>query len=70
MALKINISKTFDGDSIMVNGDSLWQIYLERGLMQGDPLSPYLFILYTNGLSSLLKKSERKGEYIAWYKGV
>lgn len=41
---------------ILLNGQPSMSFNPEKGLCQGDPLSPYLFILCANVFSGLLKK--------------
>ena len=48
--------------SIQINGKSYGNIILSRGLHQGDPLSPYLFLLCAEGFSSLLAKAEAENK--------
>ncbi|PNX99600.1 ribonuclease H [Trifolium pratense] len=48
--------------SVLVNFDRVGPISPGRGLRQGDPLSPYLFILVAEGLSTLIHQAVARGE--------
>jgi hypothetical protein len=47
--------------SVLVNGNPVGCFKPSRGLRQGDQISPYLFLLCAETLSSLLFKAENKG---------
>jgi hypothetical protein len=47
--------------SIIVNGQPVGNIKPSRGIRQGDPLSPYLFLLCAEALSAMLTRAEKKG---------
>jgi len=47
--------------SVKINGESMQQFHPSRDIRQGDPLSPYLFILMANVLSILMSRAVSDG---------
>jgi hypothetical protein len=43
--------------SILVNGSPTPEINIQRGLKQGDPLAPFLFLLVVKGFSGVVRKA-------------
>lgn len=49
--------------SVLVNGCPTEEVNIQRGLKQGDPLAPFLFLLVVEGLSGLIHSVVEKGLY-------
>ncbi|GKV48452.1 hypothetical protein SLEP1_g55265 [Rubroshorea leprosula] len=49
--------------SILVNGSPTQQFPVSKGIRQGDPLSPFLFLLVAEGLNGLMQSANEKNLY-------
>ncbi|GKV39565.1 hypothetical protein SLEP1_g47323 [Rubroshorea leprosula] len=47
--------------SVLVNGSPIEEFMMGKGLRQGNPLSPFMFLMIAEGLHGLVKKVETKG---------
>ena len=59
---KVMTCVTTTSFSILLNGKPYGNVIPSRGIRQGDPLSPYLFLLCAEGFTSLLAKAEYGGK--------
>lgn len=46
---------------VLVNGVPTSTLYPFRGLQQGDPFSPYLFVFYAEALFTMIKRRVEEG---------
>jgi hypothetical protein len=49
--------------SVLVNGSPTREIQIQRGLKQGDPLAPFLFLLVAEGFGGAMKRAGDLGMF-------
>jgi hypothetical protein len=57
----ISVLLSMASTKVLLNGVPSRRIYHGRGLRQGDPLSPMLFVLVMECLSAMIKLADSKG---------
>ena len=55
---------------VLVNGSLTDEFKMERGLCQGDPLSPFLFLIAKEGLNVMMKEVVEKGLFQGYGMGM
>jgi hypothetical protein len=55
--------------SVLVNGSPTNEFPLERGLRQGDPLSPFLFLLAAEGLNVMMRAMVEANQFTGYTVG-
>lgn len=54
---------------MLVNECSTQEINIQKGLKQGDPLAPFLFLLVVKGFSASIRKTEELREFTGFQVG-
>ncbi|XP_071714100.1 uncharacterized mitochondrial protein AtMg01250-like [Rutidosis leptorrhynchoides] len=57
----ISMCHTCAQTSVLINGSPTGEVQVQRGLRQGDPLSPFIFLIIMEGLCILIRDSVRDG---------
>ena len=56
--------------SILVYGCPIEEFHMKRGLRQGDPLSPFLFLIATEGLNIMMSEAVNQNLFIGYSVGT
>ena len=56
--------------TVLVNGSPTKEFSLERGLRQGDPLSPFLFLIVAEGLHVMMNSIAEQGMFAPYMIGA
>jgi hypothetical protein len=51
---------------VLVNGSPTEDFIVGRGLRQGDPLSPFLFLIVAEGLAGMIQKTVGIGKFLGY----
>ncbi|KAG8368960.1 hypothetical protein BUALT_Bualt15G0100600 [Buddleja alternifolia] len=62
MVIKLDLEKAYDKPRVLWNGELLMPFVPSCGLRQGDPLSPYLFVLCVERLGYLVEHEVNEGK--------
>lgn len=52
-------SITYSTYLVLINGSPVGKIYPSRGIRQDDPISPYIYLICTEGFSKLIQKQNQ-----------